>query len=878
MGTMTPKPPTGIVVDPNRIELPSYTAYEHPSTKWLLNTFRKGASNRLIAMLKERPHLFRQTFQIFDCPSEVMADASDTKSMFHSAAILYLRPLCLAIYMRCRSAVQILLASNLCDPLEYSYASDVYVQLQGYNGGDLLELLPACVAIRRQFWEILPNLFHASPMHKPPTFTPRTAFTIRYLSRRMQRTTMFEDLFHYATDLAPTNRHINIVKILEVLINYCPGFYVPGTLDECKNSEPYSLFRRLAHLAVYMDINNRISFPLIQCMEALVRNSHFRPCVSTTGRNSACNTILLSFKDVRNNWEEATAWIKDCYICATLLFRLYALLVSRLKTGSVSHAGNLLFRVLVETNLLESTLTMSVEELGEALDFIIKNDRIGWEYLREKQHFVGGKIQDAIGQGDDACSIDVHPTDTNKRSTAVFAESLGLLMHLVEKLRNRDRLVQLKRTHALNVSGSYRAQWIKDNFSICKVGSQYHEKTSSVHVHPLADRFLRVSKPVCSGQMKPTFEHGVNQDEFHQIKECRIKTALECRSRASSSPTVIHQIDASNRSEAGNCFSTLDTKMTQLALTAPETCDTCLTNSENYRPRPRSAVIRVADSIEKKVRSNPCNGGEALTDFCNLNKEAGDSNIPTAGAQTELPSVSEIGQTESDSSPRVEIAFCEKACQAKRHECRKAVSALIVKKRSVEKLSLRDVDQLIDCIAMSALANEKEFDGQTIEDLFHDYMEQGSFPSSTVSRANSSTGTQICCKQAEAADLVHPDTWVDGTHSTIVTPEGAYVAQDAKIQTRSGPYCTTEEGIQQKLAINFVNPRMDGSDALPNATDREGSSNYRKFLWSCAKPISHLNVAFGALKHHISVNRRSVSRVIEKASPRSMHTDSVSIN
>ncbi|VDP85681.1 unnamed protein product [Echinostoma caproni] len=417
-----------------KVVLPNFIPYGHSSTKWLLNTFRNSANKRLIAMVKERPHMFRHTYQIFDNPAEVMADPTDTKHLFNGTAILYLMPLSLAIYMRCRSAVEILLESNLCNPMECSFASDVYVQAQGHPGGDLLELLPACIAVRRQFLEVLPVLFRVIPPPRCIPCSPRISFTLNYVSKRVQRSTIYDDIFHYVTEVAQFNRHINVVRTLDILITRCPGFYVPGRLDENRKLQSYSLFRRLLHTVLFVDTDNRLCFPLIQCMDLLVRYSHFQPESVISSSPNAPNSVI-TFNNVRDVWINLTDWTKDCYICVALLFELYALLLDKTKSNAVGHAGNLLFRVLIETNCFDSVNAMNVDELAKTLDFVLKHDCVGRELQQNRKSLNTPKSRVTVECGD--CRND----------------SLNLVM---DKLKARFKLAQLRRMHILCLARSNR--------------------------------------------------------------------------------------------------------------------------------------------------------------------------------------------------------------------------------------------------------------------------------------------------------------------------------------------------------------------------------------------------------------------------------------
>ncbi|CAH8838070.1 unnamed protein product [Trichobilharzia szidati] len=393
--------------DANRQIISTFTPYNHPDTKWLINTFRNNSVKRLTVMIKERPCLFKHIYQIYDCPAEILSDPSDSKYIFSSTAILYFRPLCLAIYMRCKSAVEILLSSGLCNPCEYSYASEVYVQTQGNNAGDLLEVLPSCVAIRRQYLDILPILFKPTPDLNFPVFTPRTSFTIRYISKRVQKSMTYDDIFHYCIELAQVDRFINVARTLYTLIYKCSGFYKPGYLDEHKKLQNYSLFRRLIYTALYIDSDNRISYPLIQCMELLVKASHFQistnhklPATTTanytTNNNTTANVsnivdqipTKLNFNSILTKWSGFNEKMRDCYISIALLFSFYAYLLLRGKANLVNYVINLLFHVLYDTQSLNSLLSLTPDDLAQCIDFILSQDVLGNELCSEKKIFI----------------------------------------------------------------------------------------------------------------------------------------------------------------------------------------------------------------------------------------------------------------------------------------------------------------------------------------------------------------------------------------------------------------------------------------------------------------------------------------------------------
>ncbi|KAF6780144.1 hypothetical protein AHF37_00352 [Paragonimus kellicotti] len=860
------------------IALPNYVPYNHSSTKWLLNTFRNGANNRLIAMLKERPHLFQQIFQIFDAPSEVLADPMDTKCMFNNATILYLRPLSLAVYMRCKTAVQVLLSSTLCNPMEYSYASDVHVQLQGHNGGDLLELLPACIAIRRQFLEILPLLFQLTPWSTSPACSSRTPFTTRYLSRRVQRTTVYNDVFHYATDIAQNNRHINIVKTLEVLITQCPEFYSPGKLDEKKRSESYSLFRRLAHIALYEDTEGRISSPLIQCMELLVRNSHFRPSSSASGRNSATHLLLLSFKDVRQNWPELSNWTRDCYVCAMLLFQLHVMLAQKTKTAIVGQASNLLFRVLNETSLLDSAVAMPLEDLAAALEFIRRNDIVGRDLSHDPKIHVSSAVYSSVERGDETLTMDSKITKESHNTVTPFGTMLDALAQLVDKLRVRSKLAHIKQMHLLHLAGTNRLainriQLPKYRFAFSRINASFitspTEKGSrlfSKYQYP--ERLCHVRK-----YRYPSVYRGMAETETERLLSSRNRTRKTNQSRQNSRQLIVS-------GAADLPIADITSSLTQPSGSAVNVCDLKSNRSDDLNSGPQPLSYKQNSKPEERAQSNPnLTVSSALISDFRTNSVQGP--IEAIGTPASAVKIESHQQTAGESellplevSTQNQINAGEKAERSKDHQCRKAVSALIVKKPSVENLSLRDVDHLIDCITTSALlANEKELDGQLIEELFREYMDQGLLQSRTVSRANSVIGTQVYCEQDEAANTVNADTWSNVAEATIVTPKGEHLSHMTNLLIKDKPdfygtsqILSTQPYVQNGTETNATLVSLQPVESVPSS-GLDSSTNYRKFLWSCAKPISQINNAIGALKQHMSVSKRTHARLAQKASP-----------
>ncbi|CAL8086217.1 unnamed protein product [Calicophoron daubneyi] len=860
------------ISEPSKIVLPNYIPYGHSSTKWLLNTFRNGAHNRLMAMMKERPSMFKLTYQIFDRPAEVMADPTDDKSMFSTTSILYLKPLSLAVYMRCKIGVQILLSSNLCNSLEYGYASEVYVQLQGQNGGDLLELLPACIAVRRQCAEILPLLFQPNPWSQSAPFSPRTPFSMRYLSQRIQRTTNYDDIFHYVTEQALSNRYINIVKVLEILIFQCPGFYIPGSLDEDRKSKPCSLFRRLLHLAVYVDADSRICSPLLQCMEMLVKISHFRPEVLSTNVSSTSRHIPLNFSTVRKEWDELSEWTKDCYVCLALLFHLYALLLRKSKTNAVGHAGNLLFRVLNETGSFESTVSCPTDELARTLDYLTAEDSIGQLLLHDKRLPSSPKVRLPVESGDDSRTTSNKSLESRRSVIAQFEYGTETLQSIIDKLKARKSLAQIRQMHLMCLARSGRPnlnglpvpkyRFAFSRFSTAIRNSQVDKMTCTFR-HHFTNKLCRFTR--WDEQSPLSMVLGTEIQKFHACgfraaqDESVPRTSHSCQRARYKFRMVANDKDESNKNKAVKARINEIPKIT----TTPVDDEEDESSGEGHSvepPPPRSFKPSTKNSTDIDAGKNSeqidQNASETGSNCLEVPKILNRTQ-PKALKPEEQNKGENCDQTSASSPDRKnKKTSCKMALD---QSSKQSVNTLLFQKPLRENLSLRDVDQLIDCITISALANEQELESQLIEDLFNDYLDQTALSSSNVSRTNSVIGTQIYTDQQEATNAVLVEPWPLPVETTIVTPEGEHCAGMNKVKVTEKPDLITSSEVlhtpKMLLAPDSESREYCAQSCTTNSqavqnpeVDTFGPIGHRKFLWSCARPIHHLNVAFEALK------------------------------
>lgn len=855
----------------NKIVLPNCIPYGHSSTKWLLNTFRNSAKKRLMAMVKERPNLFRHTFQIFDKPSEIMADPTDTKPLFNNMAVLYLKPLSLAVYMRCKSAVEILLESTSCNPMECSYASDVHVQLQGNSGGDLLELLPACIAVRRQFLEALPILFRTSSLPRCAPCSPRTSFVLNYVSKRIQRSTVYDDIFHYVTEIAQFNRHINVVRILEILISRCPGFYSPGRLDESKKTELHSLFRRLLHVALFVDMDNRICFPLIQCMDLLIRYSHFQPDVQF-GPSESLPSLIMTVTKLQEVWLNLTEWIRDCYICVALLFQLYAVLLIKTKSNAIGHAGNLLFRVLIETNSFDIVNTIAVDELANTLDFILKQDIIGQKIQQDRKIFnlQRGRIAGECGD----C----------RYLFFSFLRSQDTLILVLDKLKARFKLAQLRRMHIICLARSNRLGYNGNHVPRHPVVTHHDPMDSERKVayalrHRYVSDFCRYGKfkrqpsasfviesdphevAVSTGDERHNALNYVSIFEPAEVNknDCcvNLSAPVLCghhdTNQACRSGPVIPSIMASNSSEHTNVkiadqdggFSTNEND--ESVPPARTFQPTVYANDKSHSVMQSCSVTDDLDPTSSK----------AAPRFTNFTKPSGetielvDPDTPhffngTRRGDEKLGAFPIVGET------RV---------------ADQTVNFSVFPKLRYENLSLRDVDQLIDCITMSALANERSSGSQLIEEFFRNYIDQCPTDLTGTSNAVSFLETQTCSDDHITAGSIPLGLWSAPIYKGSVSPQRSadcitslkpfgrpHVISSKDIIRNESTHSLKKLECQCTRSIN-TNPHTPQDFEV----DDPNSPSHHKFLWSCAKPICHVHHAIETIKQK-AITKRVVSR------------------
>lgn len=348
--------------------VPDFVSWDHPNTKWILNTFRSAASSRLVAMNKERPEIFDQVFQIPDNPDKITWDSGDYEPMFKRSTVLYLRPLSLAIYMRRLGIAKLLVKNGLVDNTEVSYATDIKGNSNGDDSKELRELRPVTVAIRRNTLDILPVIFST----KARGLRACDPFNLRYVSVRVDKCSKFKDALDYAITVVRKNRILPVARIFDTLVFHCPGFCAANTAQSlCPNhgGPKCSLFQRLAKYLISEDGSNRLTLPLLQSFEQLMRHRDFYKAPITM-RNPWFSQY--SFATIETKWSGMPIRLQDCLVTLALMIRLHEVFQEKSKTSILIYATSLISRMAASVGCRSDLLMSRPEELQLSLKFLLE--------------------------------------------------------------------------------------------------------------------------------------------------------------------------------------------------------------------------------------------------------------------------------------------------------------------------------------------------------------------------------------------------------------------------------------------------------------------------------------------------------------------------
>ncbi|VDL95256.1 unnamed protein product [Schistocephalus solidus] len=311
-----------------------------------------------------------------DCPDKVLWDPCDVQPMFKHSTILYLRPLALAIYMRRKAIVQILLESGLVDSGEISYAADVCTLSESNTSTDLLELTPAVVAVRRNFFNALPILYSSHTQSRRQCVEE---ITLHYVNKGCEKVVHYEDILAYAMEMAKGSRWLHIARLFDTLILQCSDFFVAqtGHLFCLKHSgQKCSLFLRIVKSLVLEDPLCRLSFQLIQSLERIVRLKLFYKEESSStqqkiSEDSKTLPLDIRLRELQLCWPSFSFYLKDCLYSFALLFKLYEILLNKRNNRLLFPLCELLYQISCILNCWPIIKASYPEELQRILKFLL---------------------------------------------------------------------------------------------------------------------------------------------------------------------------------------------------------------------------------------------------------------------------------------------------------------------------------------------------------------------------------------------------------------------------------------------------------------------------------------------------------------------------
>ncbi|KAL5111307.1 hypothetical protein TcWFU_001105 [Taenia crassiceps] len=359
-----PSPP---VFSHTKFSVPPYTPWEHPYTKWILNTFRRRANVRLTAMGREHPEILRRIFQIPDTPEKITCDNSDCEAMYKRSTLLYLRPLSLAVYMRRLDIIKVLIANRLADNAEVSYATDANGRSEHDDEVELREIRPMTIAVRRNILEALPVLFSVNAQ----TLKASDPFTLRYANKWTEKCNKFKDIFDYTINVVRKKRLLPTTRVFEILIHRCPGYCSANSAQfMCAKHGGLrcSLFQRLARYLLSEAGGNRLALPLLQSLDLLIHHKGFYK--SSKDVDSAW-VYQYFFTDIATNWDTMSVALKDRLITLALMFKVHEALQERAKPLTLSYTTRLISEMICSVGCGLDLMTTPITETQQSMQFLL---------------------------------------------------------------------------------------------------------------------------------------------------------------------------------------------------------------------------------------------------------------------------------------------------------------------------------------------------------------------------------------------------------------------------------------------------------------------------------------------------------------------------
>ncbi|CAH8832701.1 unnamed protein product [Trichobilharzia szidati] len=283
--------------------LPKYYPKDHEVTRWLINQMRcRNGLHHLVNLINIQPSLLSAYFEVYDQP-EMYIDAKTGPGMpaYGIKTVLYLTPLAIAIYLRLKSVVQLLLSSsgtrihakarNEVDVNAICYVRRIKPRPGPFINDEYSTTQPAIIAIRREFFPAISLLMTSN-------FNPQSpVYIIEKLGTSRETTCWFVDILDFCIKLLNNRPGLDVISFIQCINcrvstydNYSSSiqcFYNPCVYDvkqintdntDKDESSKYiwcSVFRRLLRKGVnrsYSNCGNR----LISLLEYIIEVGFFQ--------------------------------------------------------------------------------------------------------------------------------------------------------------------------------------------------------------------------------------------------------------------------------------------------------------------------------------------------------------------------------------------------------------------------------------------------------------------------------------------------------------------------------------------------------------------------------------------------------------------------
>ena len=367
--TSLPPPP---LFSHTEFRVPPYTPWNHPYTKWMLNTFRSRGNTRLTAMSKEHPELFQHIFQIPDTPEKITCDSSDYEAMYKRSTVLYLRPLSLAVYMRRLDIIKLLIDSRLVDNTEVSYATDISGHFEQEDVVELREIRPMTIAVRRNVLEALPIIFSGKSAQ---SLRPWDQFTLRYANTWAEKCSKFKDVFDYTINVVRRRRILPTARVFETLVFRCPGFsFANSSQIICAKhgGQRCSLFQRLAKYLLVEAGGNRLALPLLQSMSQLIQYRGFYKASSSRRHEGHGWSRFYSFSSIPQTWGSMSVKLKDRLVTLALMFKVHDILQEKIKSPSLTQTSQIISKMVTSLGCQVELMTTPIFAVQQSIQFLLQ--------------------------------------------------------------------------------------------------------------------------------------------------------------------------------------------------------------------------------------------------------------------------------------------------------------------------------------------------------------------------------------------------------------------------------------------------------------------------------------------------------------------------